>query len=392
MARNPTPVPPLPEPGRPELYWCLHHEQAYFMNGTDFNPSVGYVDLVRRENAEQAYIRDPLLEEVDLSHHGTGWGKVIFAHMLRALADGVYQMPQTEDSTERVAIKCLNFNAVELHLQRGGLEDPYKEINRMFELGRDDIHVLGCIEVLRDEHNLYIVMPYCEGGSLRDLQDLTESQALPIFVEILKTLWYIRDHHIGHRDLSPDNVLIRNGKLFLTDFARSYKLPADHSVVIPDRGVHGKPPFQPPEVFMSSLLHRPYDVFQCDLWAAGIILFCLSTSKGCVYEVPFHTDYFFRCFFLARGVSGTYTEQIEECLRDADNLGQEEIPEGVDAEEGRRYAERISRLRGMRSLFATVQGLSTQIRLIMENVLNVQADERWDLDNTLRYITGGIPS
>jgi len=381
------PVAPLPEPERPLLHECLHREQAYFTNGTDFNPSVGYVDLVRKDNPEQAYTIDHTKEEISLNYRAPGWGRVFFAIRLPALADGVYQMPQTEGSFDRVAIKCLNINAVEKALREGKLEDPYKEINRMQTIG-DNIHVLKCIEALRDEENMYIVMPYCEGGCLGDIHDSPQAIALPMFSQVLEDLAYLRKHKICHRDLSPDNIMVYKGRPVVHDLARSFQLSPESTLVIPDSIIHGKPAFQPPEVFTSSHHRRPYDAYQCDLWAAGLTLFCILTREQLLYNIPYHSDVMFRCFFLARGIAGELNEKVQECFDDAD-LWEEENVNEADRAERLRHAARLRQARRLRDVFAVVQSLSPEVRDILNNLLKVPPDERWDLD-TVTSKTGSL--
>jgi len=373
MDEDQVPVAPLPEPERPQVFECLHHQQVFFVDGNNNNnPTPGYVDLVRKDNPEEAYMIDRAMEEISLYYRAPNWGRVFFAVRLPALADGVYQIPQTEGSVDRVAIKCLHIGAVEAALRQGKLEDPYKEINRMQTIG-DNIHVLGCIEALRDKEYLYIVMPYCEGGSLFDFDDLTEAQALPVFLQILNCLTYLRDREICHRGLSPEEFLIYQGRVVVTGFERSFQLPPGASIVIPDNHIHGQPAYQPPEVFMNSHFRRPYDAYQCDLWAAGLTLVCLLTHERFLYDIPYHSDKMFRCFFLARGITGELTEGIQECFDEADLWEEENVNEADRSEHLRRAAR-------LRRAFAVVQRLSPAVREILDYLLKVAPDERWNLD------------
>jgi len=188
------PVAPLPEPERPELPECLRDATVYLRKGNGL--STGTVDLVRQDDPEQAYRIDDTRPEINLDdHHAPGWGRIKFAvrlPRLRVQNRIMFRLPLDDEIPERVAIKCLNIDAVDEALRRGTFEDPYRGINRMLASG-DNIHVLGCIEALRDENTLYIVMPYCENGSLHDLPDtiMSEEEALSKFSQILDCLLYL---------------------------------------------------------------------------------------------------------------------------------------------------------------------------------------------------------
>ena len=51
-------------------------------------------------------------------------------------------------------------------------------------------------------------------------KDFSEDEVLDIISCISKTMHYIyTNHRICHRDLKPDNILIKNGVIKLGDFA-----------------------------------------------------------------------------------------------------------------------------------------------------------------------------
>jgi len=382
MDEQQAPVAPLSEPD-PQLHECLRDQQvSYIDEEGEFDPfanvDVSTVDIVRRHNPEQAYIIDRNIEETILDHPLPGLGRVFCAVRLPRLEYGVYLRPQTEESVERVAIKCLQINVVEAALRNGSrVQDPYKEINRMQTIG-DNIHVLKCIEALKDEENLYIVTPYCE-RSLIDFPSLTETQALHVFSQILECLTYLRDHQICHRNLSPQSFLLYRGRVVLRGFTRSFQLPPWlSSVVIPDTHIHGKPAFQPPEVFSSSLYGVPYDVYQCDLWAAGMTFVYLLTGEV-LYDFPTKTDLMFRCFILERGITGEINEGVQQCFHYAD-LWEEENVNEADRNERLRHAAHRRQARRLRPVFAIIQSLSPEVREILDYLLKVAPDERWNLD------------
>ena len=349
-------VQPLPEPERPLLESCLTNQQAWLVSSDSHDPTQGTIHIVKEINPRQAYRIFPSLERINLNHHAPGWGYLCFAVILPRRPDGLYQMPN-RDKCERVAIKCLNKQVVEAALKAGSKEDPYKEIYRMQTMG-DNVHVLGCIEALQDETNIYIIMPYCEEYSLLRLipggEGLPEAQARHYFKQILENLQYLREHRICHRDVSPDNCMVYRGRVVLNDLARSFELPPEASHVY-GTDTHGKPPYQPPEVFVG----LPYNAYGCDLWAAVVTFFNLLTGQ-ILYYLPYHTDLKFRYFILARGIARTpMNELINEILMELDE----------------------SKRLPLTSITSKCLELSPEVLEVFDHVLIMAPNERWGLDD-----------
>lgn len=350
------PMQPLPEPGRPHLDECVTNQQAWLVPSDSLDPDEGKVDIVKKDNPKQAYMIDPSLERKNLDHHGPGWGFVCFGVVLPRVAEGVYQIP-SQDRYDRVAIKCLNKRVVNAALQAGKKEDPYKEIHRMKTIG-DNIHVLSCIEALQDEHNLFIIMPFCEEESLVSFipwkQGFPEARARLIFGQILENLMYLRNHGICHRDLSPDNCMVYKGRVVFNDFARSFRLPPESSQVY-GMGAHGKPAYQPPEVYID----RPFDAYGCDLWASVVTLFNLLTGEF-LYRTPIPSDIQFRYFVLARGISRTPMNELTiEILQDLEG------------------AEQMS----LWKVASKCLQLSPEVIEVLDQVLRISPQERWNVDS-----------
>ena len=71
-------------------------------------------------------------------------------------------------------------------------------------------------------NNIYLVYEYCEGGTLdqqiRKYGKLPEKQALLYFKQLMNAFKSLMENKIYHRDIKPDNILLKSGHLKLADF------------------------------------------------------------------------------------------------------------------------------------------------------------------------------
>lgn len=319
------------------------------------------VFLSKRKEPQRAYqiIRPPAFQPIVLRHGGPVWGMLFMGVILPRRPDLIYEEP-AEHELQRVAIKRLKLIVVNSELQGGSREDPYKEIWRMQMMG-DNTHVLGLIEALYDENYLYIITPWCLGGSLVEhiplqptAQMSTEAQARVLFDQMLEDLRYLHDkYEICHRDISPGNFLVTgNGRVVLSDLAMSFRIPPGGFVNYIGR--FGKPPFWVPEIYLKA----PFDARRCDLWACTITLYSLITGFPKMYNLPHPNDLLFRYCIMARGLSPDLNnEMVQEVL------GEMEVD-----------GEWQSYVTSVRQSIAT---MSPPLLVLFGNTLNLFADRRW---------------
>jgi serine/threonine protein kinase len=240
-------------------------------------------------------------------------GIVLFALRMERVEghNDLYREPQPEHAADHlVAIKKQSLAKIQYFLDGGHHENPYTAIARMQKIG-DDVHVLGCIEALKDKKNLYTIMKYCDGGVMDLLLDddgehfhnVPENTARDCMRKIWRNLHYLQSFGIVHHDLSPDNIMSLRGQLVFSDLAMSLQVPGDpqsRRLLLP-QGRYGKDPYLSPEVFISQ---SAFDGFALDLWASACILYNLLTGHY-LFHKPYPLDVLFRYFVMAKGLSNT---------------------------------------------------------------------------------------
>jgi serine/threonine-protein kinase len=144
-------------------------------------------------------------------------------------------------------------------------------------------HVVGVIDAGEDEGRPYIVFEYIEGETLKErirrCGRLPIAEAVAYAIEIARALGAAHAHHIVHRDVKPQNVLIdEEGSAKVTDFGIARTLDEEGLTV--DGRVLGTTDYVSPE----QALGQPV-TGQSDLYSLGIVLYEMLTG-----EVPFKGD------------------------------------------------------------------------------------------------------
>eukprot|EP01127_Copromyxa_protea_P006830 TRINITY_DN1679_c0_g1_i3.p1 TRINITY_DN1679_c0_g1~~TRINITY_DN1679_c0_g1_i3.p1 ORF type:complete len:705 (+),score=180.50 TRINITY_DN1679_c0_g1_i3:165-2117(+) len=126
-------------------------------------------------------------------------------------------------------------------------------------------HIVSYYGVFRQESLLWIIMDYCELGSVLDMMELTnsvltESAAAWILRSTLLGLAYLHSRGVVHRDVKAGNILVTSeGEAKVADFGVSEQLANFNC------DIAGSPLWMAPEVIQG----RNYD-HRCDIWSLGI--------------------------------------------------------------------------------------------------------------------------
>jgi len=121
------------------------------------------------------------------------------------------------------------------------------------------------------EQKPYILMPLISGATLRDaLSGASVADVLRTFQEILFAVQYAHSQNVIHRDLKPQNVLVRDSDFqpMIVDFGCAYLID-DSSPAVLTTSFVGTSAYVPSEVLRNPKLKKPsQDVFAC-----GVMLY-----------------------------------------------------------------------------------------------------------------------
>ncbi|XP_054157206.1 uncharacterized protein LOC128955559 [Oppia nitens] len=124
---------------------------------------------------------------------------------------------------------------------------------------------------------LIIVMQLAEGGSLSDYLKVNghfpENRCRTFISQLINALIYMKTKHIAHRDLKLANILLDAKRdILITDFGLSCFTANKQSTTL--CGTHQ---YMAPELMDGTT--NAYNAYAVDVWAVGVILFCLRTSE-----------------------------------------------------------------------------------------------------------------
>jgi len=140
----------------------------------------------------------------------------------------------------------------------------------------DNPNIIKLYDIKKTPNNIYLFLEYCDSGSLSDYlrqhPDISESDAMEIFLQILNAFKTLNEQKIMHRDLKLENILLHKGKVKVADFGFA-KLLNDGSLA---KTLLGSPMTMAPEIYDGT----PYD-FKADVWSLGV----------CLYQLLFRGQY-----------------------------------------------------------------------------------------------------
>ncbi|XGW00180.1 MAG: serine/threonine-protein kinase [Leptolyngbya sp. BL-A-14] len=141
-----------------------------------------------------------------------------------------------------------------------------------FLLSLQHAHIVTCHALEHTPTGRYLVMDYCEGGTLRSLMDedkrLHPAQCLKLVVDVLLGLDHANNRGIVHCDIKPENILLILQSDGWTARVSDFGIARLHQESTGNNASNtGSPAYMAPERF-----YGQYAVTS-DLYAVGILLF-----------------------------------------------------------------------------------------------------------------------
>uniref|UniRef100_A0A8C7GZA5 non-specific serine/threonine protein kinase n=1 Tax=Oncorhynchus kisutch TaxID=8019 RepID=A0A8C7GZA5_ONCKI len=212
------------------------------------------------DNIDLSALRDPagIFELVEVVGNGT-YGQV---YKVCSLCQTYFPILEEEEEIK------LEINMLKTYSHHRNIATYYGAFVKKSRAGQDD--------------QLWLVMEYCGAGSVTDLVKKTKGNSLKedwiayICREVLRGLSHLHSHHVIHRDIKGQNVLLtENAEVKLVDFGVSAQL--DRTIGRRNTFI-GTPYWMAPEVIACD--ENPdstYD-YRSDLWSLGIT--ALEMAEG----------------------------------------------------------------------------------------------------------------
>lgn len=170
------------------------------------------------------------------------------------------------DDNEAAAIKVIR-------VDKSNQKEEARIMNEVAILkSLDHPNVLKLIDFFEESPNFFLVMELMEGGDLFDRigekMQYTEVDARQLALSLLRAVEHIHSHCVAHRDLKPQNLLLKNNQndvdVKVSDFSFAKRVHTPKSLLTRC----GTPTYVAPEI----LKNHPHDEM-ADMWSVGVIIF-----------------------------------------------------------------------------------------------------------------------
>jgi len=160
-----------------------------------------------------------------------------------------------------------------------GPERFLREINIAASLQHP--HIVPLYDSGQANGNLYYVMPYVDGESLRQRMErerqLPLEDALRLTRAMAAALDYAHRHGVVHRDIKPENVMLHDGEAMVADFGIAKALTAASDVSLTQTGMAmGTAAYMSPEQAMG----EPEIDGRTDIYSLGCVLYEMLAGQA----------------------------------------------------------------------------------------------------------------
>merc|ERR1719410_2034670 len=197
--------------------------------------------------------------------------------VVKKLASGIHGdilkccWERVDSASQHVAVKKIRNNSLEclegtetnerkIHMEclakHPHPEDALSEIGVLMRLCRqDDLppYVVRMLAVYADDSFTWLVSEFTEGGDMFEVvasQSLGETRVRRFTWQVLHAVAYLHRFKIGHRDISLENILLKDGVAKLMDFGMAVQTSSDSGVALRYFRAVGKDNCRAPEMYV----------------------------------------------------------------------------------------------------------------------------------------------
>ena len=172
------------------------------------------------------------------------------------------------NSSTNVAIKNIKLKS----LKKKQIDKIKKEINIIEQLNHKNI--CKFLHYYHKKNNFYIILEYCDmnlNTLLKKEKNLDEETTKEFMIELSDALLYLQNNYIAHRDIKPQNILLLDNSIKLTDFGLACYFNNNTNMT----SMCGSPLYMAPEIINDDNGYNS----KIDLWSSGIVMYQMLYGK-----------------------------------------------------------------------------------------------------------------
>ncbi|CAF1094672.1 unnamed protein product [Adineta ricciae] len=187
-----------------------------------------------------------------------------------------------DQNAAQYAVKVFYFSRYSPVDLRQRIPNFKKEANLLRLLSTRSRHFVHLIDYeYKPEENIgYMIMELGDGSLRKNLSGVPLDDPIrrSYWRQIVTILKDLHDMRVVHADIKPDNLILVNNVLKVTDLGLAFRVASPRQTVR-RTGVRGTLDYMAPEVFSHQTSHKS------DVWSAGIILYEMTYGRPPYYAI-----------------------------------------------------------------------------------------------------------